>query len=59
MELPLRMSLKLSETEMADLVSLVPGVDRISADEVTYQAEDVIAMLRMFRVMLGLAWSKK
>jgi D-amino peptidase len=59
MELPLKMSLKLSMTKMADLISLVPNIDRINADEVMYEAQDVPAMLRMFRVMEGLAWSQK
>ncbi len=59
MERPLRMSLKLSKTIMADLISLIPNVQKISADEVMYEAKDVPEMLRMFRVMEGLAWSEK
>ncbi len=59
MDLPLRMALELTSSKMADLISLLPGVERPSADEVTYQAEDVISMFRMFRVMLGLAWSQR
>ena len=59
MELPIRMSLKLTSSKMVDLISLLPGVDKLSADEVMYQAEDVIAMLKMVRVMLGLAWSQR
>ena len=46
-------------TKMADLISLVPNINRINADEVMYEAQDVLAMLRMFRVMEGLAWSQK
>ena len=56
-DLPITMSMKLSMPKMADLIELVPDVRRISVDEVTYQADNVINMLRMFRVMLGLAWS--
>lgn len=59
MELPLRMSLRLSSSKMADLISLLPDVKRTSIDEVTCQVEDAVAMLRMFRVMLGLAWSQR
>jgi len=59
MELPIRMSLKLTSSKMADLISLLPDVDKLSADEVTCQAKDVVAMFRMFRVMLGLAWSQR
>ena len=59
MELPIRMSLKLTSSKMADLISLLPDVNRLSTDEVMYQAKDVMAAFRMFRVMLGLAWSQK
>ncbi len=59
MDLPLRMSLKLPSSKAADLISFVPNVDRVSADEVACQVEDAIAMHKMFRVMLGLAWSLK
>ena len=59
MDLPIRMLLKLTSPKMADLISLLPDVERLAADEVMYQAEDVIHMLKMFRVMLGLAWSLK
>lgn len=58
-EMPIRMSLKLSSSKMADLISLLPDVERISVEEVMYQAENVMAMFKMFRVMLGLAWSQK
>lgn len=54
---PLNMSLKLSLPKMADLISLVPNVKRVDIDEVSYLADDVLSMLKMFRVMLGLAWS--
>ena len=59
MELPLRMSLKLTSSKMVDLISLMPNVDRVSADEVACQVEDAIAMHKTFRVMLGLAWSQR
>ena len=59
MDLPIRMSLKLTSLKMADLIILLPGVDKLSADEVIYQAEDVVHMLKIFRVMVGLAWSQK
>ena len=59
MELPIRMSLKLTSSKMVDLISLLPNVDKLSTDEVMYQAEDAICMLKMFRVMLGLAWSQR
>jgi|DewCreStandDraft_4_1066084.scaffolds.fasta_scaffold33525_4 D-amino peptidase len=59
MEKPLKMSLKLSKIAMADLISLMPNIQRISQDEVMYEAKDVLEMLRMFRVMEGLAWSEK
>lgn len=56
---PIKMSLKLSSQKMADLISFVPGVDRVDVDEVAYHTDDVMAMLKMFRVMLGLAWSER
>lgn len=59
MDLPLKMSLKVSMIKMADLISLVPNVHRISKEEVMFEAKDVLEMLRMFRVMEGLAWSQK
>jgi D-amino peptidase len=59
MELPLRLSLRLSSPKMADLIGLLPDVEKTSIDEVTCQAEDAIGMFRMFRVMLGLAWSQR
>jgi D-aminopeptidase len=59
MDLPLTMSLKLTLPKMVDLISLVPNVKRLSIDEVSYVADDVPGMLRMFRVMLGLAWSQR
>jgi D-amino peptidase len=59
MDLPLTMSLKLTLPKMVDLISLVPNVKRLSIDEVSYVADDVLSMLRMFRVMLGLAWSQR
>jgi D-amino peptidase len=58
-ELPLTMSVKLSKPSMADLVSLVPDVHKNGIDEVIYKAQDVLDMLKMFRVVLGLAWSLK
>ncbi|MGB9594718.1 MAG: M55 family metallopeptidase [Candidatus Poribacteria bacterium] len=54
---PLTMSLKLSNARMADLISLVPDIQRINIDEVRYIADNIPNMLKMFRVMLGLAWS--
>lgn len=59
METPLRMSVKLSSSAAVDLISLMPNVDKISADEVACQVEDPIAMHKMFRVMMGLTWSLK
>ena len=59
MDLPLTMSLKFTMPKMVDLISLVPNIKRISIDEVSYVADDVPSMLRMFRVMLGLAWSQR
>jgi len=58
-ETPIRMSLKLSASRMADLISLLPNVERLGADEVAYIADDVTNMLKVFRVMLGLAWSQR
>ncbi len=58
-ELPIKMSLKLTSPKMAELISLMPNVQRVSIDEITYEAEDVITMLKVFRVMLGLAWSQR
>ncbi len=57
MDLPLRMSLKLTSSKAVDLISLMPNVDKVSVDEVACQVEDAIAMHNMFRVMLGLTWS--
>jgi len=59
MEPPIRMSLKLTSSKMVDLVGLLPDVKRPNIDEVEYQADDVIQVFRMFRVMLGLAWSQR
>jgi len=59
MELPLRMKMRLTTTKMAELISFVPYIERTDLDEVAYQAKDVISMLKMFRVMLGLAWSQR
>lgn len=59
MELPIRMTLKMAKAKTAELISFIPGVERISLDEVSYEAADVMLMLRMFRVMVGLAWSQK
>ncbi len=59
MDLPIRMSLRLTSSKMVELISLLPDVDSPGTAEVTYKAEDVMAMFRMFRVMLGLAWSLK
>lgn len=59
MDLPIHMVLKLTATKMADLISFVPNVERLGTDEVAYQAEDVMTMLKMFRVMMGLAWSQR
>ena len=56
---PLRMSLKLTSSKMVDLIDLLPNVERLSIDEVSYQAEDAIQIFKMFRVMLGLAWSDR
>lgn len=58
-DLPIKMSLRLTSPKMADLISLIPNVQRVSIDEVIYEAKDVINMLKMFRVMLGLAWSQR
>lgn len=58
-ELPIKMSLKLTSPKMAELISLIPNVQRVSIDEITYEAADVITMLKVFRVMLGLAWSQR
>lgn len=58
-DLPIRMALRLTSPKMAELISLVPKVQRVSIDEVMYEAENVIGMLKMFRVMLGLAWSMR
>ena len=59
MELPLRMSLRLTSPKAVDLIGLLPDVEKIGMDEVTYQAQDPVAMLRMFRIMLALAWSQR
>ena len=59
LDLPIQMSVKLASLKTADLIGLLPGVNRPSDDEVTYQAEDAIHMLKVFRVMMGLAWSQK
>lgn len=59
MELPLRMSVKLTSPKMAALIALLPDVEKIGIDEVACQVSDPIAMHKMFRVMMGLAWSQK
>lgn len=59
MELPLRMSLRLSSPKMADLIGLLPEVSQTGLDEVKCEVKDPVAMLNMFRVMLGLAWSQR
>jgi D-amino peptidase len=59
MELPLTMSVKLSRPVMADLISLIHEFHKVSIDEVMYEASNVLDMLKMFRVLLGLAWSMK
>ena len=59
MEQPLRMSVRFASHGIAELVSLIPDVEAISIDEVTCQADDPVAMLNMFRVMLALAQSQK
>ena len=59
MELPIKASLKLSAWTMTDLISFVPGVVKVSSDEVVYEAQDVISLAKVFRVMMGLAWSQK
>jgi len=57
MELPLTMSVKMSKPSMADLIALVPGINKVGIEEVIYEAQDMPDILRMFRVILGLAWS--
>ncbi|MBD3183467.1 peptidase M55 [Candidatus Poribacteria bacterium] len=54
-EKPVNMSLRLTSTKMADLISLVPGVEKTDIDRVDYQTEDVLKMTQMFRIMLALA----
>ncbi len=58
-DLPIKMSLKFTSPKMAELISLMPNVQRVSIDEIAYEVEDPINMLKVFRVMLGLAWSQR
>ncbi|HOX40133.1 MAG TPA: M55 family metallopeptidase [Candidatus Brocadiia bacterium] len=56
---PIEMSVRMALSKQADAAALTPGVERRGPDEVACVVADVPAVLRMFRVMLGLAWSAR
>ncbi|MFQ6040670.1 MAG: M55 family metallopeptidase [Candidatus Poribacteria bacterium] len=59
LESPIRIKLTLSKAEMAELVSFIPQVERIDAKTVSFTADDVMIAFKLFRVMLGVAWSAR
>lgn len=57
MELPLNVSIRLSSTKATDLVALVPGIQKVNTDEVFCSLDTPIELLKMLRIIMGLAWS--
>lgn len=57
MEPPLNVSVKLSSAKATDLVSLVPGIQKTNTDEISCSLNTPIELLKMLRIIMGLAWS--
>ncbi|MFO8059520.1 MAG: M55 family metallopeptidase [Bacillota bacterium] len=58
-ETPVRISLAVSDTAMADLASMLPGSEREAPLEVAYEAEDARAACVVLRAMITLASSSR
>lgn len=59
---PLTMDLELGDTTMADMVELIPGMERIGGKAVRFEAADYLTAYRCFRAALMIAstvWSSE